>query len=255
MPWYRTGTVAVTLNNNTVTGTGTTFVANTRVGDAFLGPDGGWYEVTNVASNTVLSISPNYRGATAAAGTYAIVPVQGYTKGLADQVRQILNDWGATLASLGTVATENIVPLNKGGTGSTTAAAARSALGLGSAAVADVVGLNSTGAIIERGTNANGEYTKFLDGTLICTRTVDNTDTVSSAATGLFIGSTFSWNYPQAFYAAPTFFGSAKAPNAVSFLSNNFASASQGSYFNVAAVAQPSRVYSTWLVAIGRWKA
>ena len=255
MPWYRAGTVAVTLNSNTITGAGTSFVGNTRVGDAFLGPDGGWYEVINVPSNTVLAISPNYRGATVAAGTYAIVPVQGYTKGLADQVRQILNDWGATLASLGTVATENIVPLNKGGTGSTTAAAARSALGLGSAAVADVVGLNSTGAIIERGTNANGEYTKFLDGTLICTRTVDNTDTVSSAATGMFIGSTFYWNYPQAFYAAPTFGAFAKAAGIVSFVSNNYSNAAQGSYFNVVASTQPSRVYTTWLMAIGRWKA
>ncbi|MGH8425844.1 MAG: pyocin knob domain-containing protein, partial [Pseudomonas fluorescens] len=27
-----------------------------------------------------------------------------------------------------------------------------------------------TGAIIERGTNANGDYTKFADGTMICTR-------------------------------------------------------------------------------------
>ncbi|WP_111639998.1 pyocin knob domain-containing protein [Marinomonas shanghaiensis] len=29
-----------------------------------------------------------------------------------------------------------------------------------------------TGAIIERGSNANGEYTKFADGTMICSRTV-----------------------------------------------------------------------------------
>ncbi|MCP3177314.1 hypothetical protein MJO47_09405 [Desulfuromonas sp. KJ2020] len=45
---------------------------------------------------------------------------------------------------------------------------------LGSAAVADILGTVSqsggvpTGAIIERGSNANGEYVKFADGTLIC---------------------------------------------------------------------------------------
>ncbi|MGH2435209.1 MAG: phage tail protein, partial [Pseudomonas sp.] len=50
MPWYRTGTVAITAGQNTVTGTGTSFSANARVGDAFLGPDGNWYEVTNIAS-------------------------------------------------------------------------------------------------------------------------------------------------------------------------------------------------------------
>ncbi|MCS9068347.1 hypothetical protein N0700_33190, partial [Pseudomonas aeruginosa] len=32
MAWYSTGTVAVTLNSPTVTGTGTTFSANVRVG-------------------------------------------------------------------------------------------------------------------------------------------------------------------------------------------------------------------------------
>lgn len=145
MAWYRTGTIAVALNSNTVTGTGTSFVANSRVGDAFLGPDGGWYEVTNVVSNTVLAISPNYRSATAAAGTYAIVPVQGYTKSLADQVRQILNDWGATLAGLGSVSTENVVPVLKGGTGATTQAGARAALGLGSVATQSVVPVENGG--------------------------------------------------------------------------------------------------------------
>lgn len=145
MPWYRAGTVAVTLNNNTVTGTGTAFSGNTRVGDAFLGPDGTWYEITNVASNTVLAIAPNYRGATAASGTYSIVPVQGYTKSLADLAKQMLSDWGAALAGLGTVSTENVVPVLKGGTGATTQAGARTALGLGSVATQNVVPVENGG--------------------------------------------------------------------------------------------------------------
>ncbi|MCI1736292.1 MAG: phage tail protein [Pseudomonas veronii] len=255
MPWYRTGTVSVTLNSNAVIGTGTAFVANSRVGDAFLGPDGGWYEVTNIASDSAMSIAPNYRGATNAAGVYALTPVQGYTKDLADQARAMIQQWGATLAGLGTVSTFNVVPVANGGTGGTTPALARSGLQLGSAAVADIVGLTSSGAIMEQGSNANGGYTKFADGTMICTRTVDNTDTVSSAATGMFIGGTFTWIYPQAFYGAPVFAGSAKAPNAVSFLCTNFSSASQASYFNVAAASQASRVYTTWMIAVGRWKA
>lgn len=174
MPWYRTGTVAITAGQNTVTGTGTNFSANGRVGDAFLGPDGRWYEVTNIASGTVLSILPAYQGATVSGGTYAITPVQGYTKTLADKFNDIANTWGSTLAGLGSVSTENVVPVNKGGTGGNTAALGRSGLGLKSAAVADIVGTVSqsggaaTGAIIERGSNANGEYVKFADGTLIC---------------------------------------------------------------------------------------
>lgn len=37
MPWYSAGTVAVTNNSPTVTGSGTSFSANARVGDAFRG--------------------------------------------------------------------------------------------------------------------------------------------------------------------------------------------------------------------------
>jgi hypothetical protein len=175
MPWYRSGTVAVTSGSTTVTGTSTAFAANSRVGDAFQGPDGRWYEVTNIASTTVLSILPAYQGATASGGAYALAPMQGYVKESADRLRQLVDQWGATLAGLGTVSVENVVPVAKGGTGGTTAALARSGLGLGAAAVAAILGTVSqsggvpTGAIVEKVVNANGEATKFADGRLICT--------------------------------------------------------------------------------------
>lgn len=124
MPWYSSGTVAVTNNSPTVTGTGTAFSANGRVGDAFRGPDGNFYEVTNIASSTVLSIKPNYQGATTGAGSYALAPMQGYVKDSADALRGFVNQYGATLASLGAWST------------AATAADARTALGLGSAATA-----------------------------------------------------------------------------------------------------------------------
>lgn len=153
MPWLRSGTVSCTQNSNTITGTNTGFAANARVGDAFLGPDGRWYEVANIASDTVLSILPAYVGPTVAAGVYALAPMQGYVKASADALRALVNQFGAVLAVLGTtatadgiraalgigsVATENILPVGKGGTGGTTAATARTGLGLGSAATADI---------------------------------------------------------------------------------------------------------------------
>ena len=87
MTWYKTGTVAVTPGSNAVIGTGTSFIANSRVGDAFRGPDGEWYEVTNIASNTALSIAPGYQGAAVAAGAYSLAPMQGYVKDSADALR------------------------------------------------------------------------------------------------------------------------------------------------------------------------
>lgn len=205
MPWYRTGTVAITAGQNTVTGTGTNFSANGRVGDAFLGPDGRWYEVTNIASGTVLSILPAYQGATVSGGTYAITPVQGYTKTLADKFNDIANTWGSTLAGLGSVSTENVVPVNKGGTGGNTAALGRSGLGLKSAAVADIVGTVSqsggvpTGAIIERGSNANGDYVRFADGTQICFATVSATAAVVNAAGALYASDPIQKLWPIGF--------------------------------------------------------
>ena len=53
-----------------------------------------------------------------------------------------------------------------------------------------------TGAIIERGSNANGEYVRFADGTQICTHSP------SFVGTGAGLRTT-TWTYPAAFGAAP----------------------------------------------------
>ncbi|MDH1234498.1 hypothetical protein [Stutzerimonas stutzeri] len=195
MPWYNQGTVDVTANSATVTGTGTAFSANARVGDAFRGPDGRWYEITNIASASVISISPAYQGDTATGQTYAIAPMQGYVKESADRLRQLVDQFGSQLAALQPWAT------------SPTAAAAREALGTNDAANltagllsaarvpatltpdkafrrGNILGTVShadgvpTGAIIERGSNANGEYIRWADGTQICwSRRVRNATT------------------------------------------------------------------------------
>lgn len=100
MLWYNVGKVAVTLNNKTVTGTGTAWLANVRNGDAFRGPDGQIYLVENVATNTSLTIAPAYASASGTGKDYAIVPVQGYQRDLADQVVELIGTYG----SLGTAA-------------------------------------------------------------------------------------------------------------------------------------------------------
>ncbi|WP_173664473.1 hypothetical protein [Pseudomonas synxantha] len=131
--WFSEGTVTVTNGNAVVTGVGTKF-SNCRSGDMFVGPDNGIYQVINSSSDTSISISPAYRGATSAGAAYGIVPVNGYPKALADAVNLMVQQWGSTLAGLGTVSTENVVPVAKGGTGGTTQAAARTGLGLGTVA-------------------------------------------------------------------------------------------------------------------------
>ncbi|AZC52258.1 hypothetical protein C4K35_4689 [Pseudomonas chlororaphis subsp. piscium] len=135
MAWLRAGTVAVTSGSTTVTGTGTNFAASTRVGDAFIGPDGRSYELANVASATVISLGSPYLGSTATGASYAIMPVNGYQKVLADTVRDWTNLYGPRMAALGTTGNYEILPVSKGGTGGATQADARAGLGLGTAAM------------------------------------------------------------------------------------------------------------------------
>lgn len=134
--WFSEGTVTVQSGSPTVTGVGTKF-SNCRSGDMFVGPDQGIYQVINPASDTSLSISPAYRGAAVGGAGYGIVPVNGYPKALADAVNQMVQQWGATLAGLGPLASAEVAPITNGGTGSSTAPAARTNLGLGSAATAN----------------------------------------------------------------------------------------------------------------------
>ncbi|EPG6646466.1 hypothetical protein OPR00_006272 [Pseudomonas aeruginosa] len=94
---------------------------------------------------------------------------------------------GNGYGSLREFADGDTVPVALGGTGAATAAGARTSLGLGSAAVRPALGSTGalysrdsilgavsqasgipSGAIIERGSNANGEYVRFADGTQVC---------------------------------------------------------------------------------------
>ena len=98
-----------------------------------------------------------------------------------------------------------------------------------------------TGALIERGSNANGEYVKFADGTLICTRTMT---AASGAAT--------TWTYPAAFIAAPVLSGTAVA----TVLAAVMADAAPGTTsctFSVRDKTDARRADSTMLTAVGRW--
>ncbi|MEI0636405.1 hypothetical protein VUT03_33625, partial [Pseudomonas aeruginosa] len=99
---------------------------------------------------------------------------------------KLQND-GNGYGSLREFADGDTVPVALGGTGAATAAGARTSLGLGSAAVRPALGSTGalysrdsilgavsqssgvpTGAVIDRGSNANGEYVRFADGTQVC---------------------------------------------------------------------------------------
>lgn len=89
MTWYRTGTAVFTNGNATVTGTGTAWIANASVGEGLIAPDGRIYEITAIASDTSLTISPAYLGSTASGQAYAVAPIRG-------RIAQLLSETSAT---------------------------------------------------------------------------------------------------------------------------------------------------------------
>lgn len=64
----------------------------------------------------------------------------------------------------------------------------------------------ATGAIIERGSNANGEYVRFADGTQICfsAPALLSSGPVTTVSGSVFYGDIVSWTFPVAFSPTST---------------------------------------------------
>lgn len=101
MAWYSNGTVTVTNGSNIVTGAGTAFVGNVTPGQGFRAPNGFLHEVVSVDSATQLTISPPYSGGTAAAQSYAVVPMRGLVPTLTSAIGSLINDYGEIVTGIG----------------------------------------------------------------------------------------------------------------------------------------------------------
>jgi len=117
MAWSRVGTVSVANNTTVVTGSANVgFAANARNGDEFVGPDGRGYEISQVASDTLLSLASPYLGPTVSNGSYSIKPTAAYPRALTDSFSAINAQWGQKLAGLKTTGNYDTLPVSKGGT-------------------------------------------------------------------------------------------------------------------------------------------
>lgn len=131
MAWYKSGTCSVTSGSPTVTGTGTAWVDNVRIGsDGFVGPDGLLYEISKVVSATEIILAVAYKGTTAASGRYAVAPIQGYTKELADKAAALIDQFSdseATAASSASAAASSASAASDSATAAASSASAASA--------------------------------------------------------------------------------------------------------------------------------
>lgn len=98
-----------------------------------------------------------------------------------------------------------------------------------------------TGAVIERGENANGNYTRFADGTQICEALILSSDTADT-----------TWTFPAAFSAPPSVNVTAHASGARSTNVSSVVAASAG--FGLWSGNGATRVVNNAsLIAVGRW--
>ena len=152
----------------------------------------------------------------------------------------------------------------QGGTGATTAAGARTNLGLGAAAVAAITGAVSqsggvpTGAIMQRGNNVNGYYHRAADGTQICWQRY-NVGSVSITVPALSASLVGSWTYPIAFLnnSDIAVSGSAGFDGGEGFNIRMFAGVNEASV-QIQNVTNASKIaaFATtgiYVIAIGRW--
>lgn len=77
-----------------------------------------------------------------------------------------------------------------------------------------IVGALDAGSIIEQGENANGRYTKWADGTMICSKTFTNqTQDFNVNYGGLYRINNFYISFPAVFIDIPCVPASSYAPN------------------------------------------
>lgn len=115
-----------------------------------------------------------------------------------------------------------------------------------------------TGAIIERGSNANGQYTKYADGTLICSFVISSgIQNVSVAAGALYTSGQLTWTFPQEFVGdVPSVSGIAGRTSTDAgkiFFSAYTRSTTAFVYYFVGTTSSPTMGVFGSLMAIGRW--
>lgn len=98
-----------------------------------------------------------------------------------------------------------------------------------------------TGAVVERGSTANGDYMRFADGTQICTRAM-------AGATGAAV----TWTYPMAFAAVPSVTGTAQA-TVLACVMLDAAPTASAATLSVRDKLDARRADTMRLMAVGRW--
>lgn len=116
--------------------------------------------------------------------------------------------------------------------------------------VAQVGGV-PTGQVVERGSNANGEYVRFADGTQICTFAAASQNITTASGSSFISSSTDTWTFPATFLNAPVVFGRADSASN-RWMTFAVVDATSAAYRQAGTISSATAVQSI-LAAIGRW--
>lgn len=109
-----------------------------------------------------------------------------------------------------------------------------------------------TGRVIERGSNANGDYVRFADGTQICTFSAPAADCQTATGALFMVASLQTWTYPAAFASGSVPIASGGGGTATRWLTSSASGISSVSY-RVLSSFSDATTYQPRLMAIGRW--
>lgn len=256
--------------------------------DANLNPTDAWYEVESVTNNTTLVLKQSYAGSTGSNKQYCVFNLVGNmtTPSFAQRLATFFASFQSLIDKPTTTPTASSIPIAdangdidsgwiKDATASVKGAVelATSAETVTASSTTHAVtpagflaGLRGnllgtvsqsggipTGAVIERGSNANGYYVKFADGTMICFVSFDGGLSVSAyGTTGL--------NYGTAEATLPATFSTIQggacggadqgARGFFSYLIDSTTTVGKATYFTRS--ASVTSVYSRF-VFFGRW--
>lgn len=131
MAWTKNGTVSVANGSAVIYGAGTTWASDkvTCAGDTFKAPDGRYYEVLSVQSNTQATLASPYLGVTASGQPYALIHTGLLPAELAVAISDLQSKYLATVSQLyewetsaaetvpltnpATGVTEHVIPLSR----------------------------------------------------------------------------------------------------------------------------------------------
>lgn len=120
----------------------------------------------------------------------------------------------------------------------------------------DTYSCNYINGIVESGSNSNGNYIKYADGTLICSKTITHSVSITTAWSGLYEGSFDLGNSPYAF-VNNTYIISATPQDGSGVLVEQAGLSRTTTSFGSATLVRPNSTTATPkldIIAIGKWK-